>query len=230
MFLENRKISRTVRLMRFLDQKGKDQQRVYVIRRVSGHLRLDGHLWTFLFFCEPFQDFEKTGYRQDIPGNAMPPLSEWVTKAINEETPQEHLDRLGFDGYGLIVKVLRDIKTSWKLLLGEMEDFLEDFMESFDDAKMLKVAPQIHREFLLNVHFFQRQITYHQRYVSYLINHAQDTRLIYPTRFKLDMSQENDALMVLNSRLKAVIDHTTAALEMVSDIQHRPKISELITN
>ena len=81
-----------------------------------------------MFFCEAFQDFEKTGYRQDIPGNAMPPLSEWVTKAINEETPQEHLDRLGFDGYGLIVKVLRDIKTSWKLLLGEMEDFLEDFV------------------------------------------------------------------------------------------------------
>ena len=90
---------------------------------------------------------------------------------------------------------------------------------------MLKVAPQIHREFLLNVHFFQRQITYHQRYVSYLINHAQDTRHIYPTRFKSEMSQENDALMVLNSRLKAVIDHTTAALEMVSDMQHRPKIS-----
>ena len=96
-----------------------------------------------MFFCEPFQDSKSLAIDRDIPGNAMLPLSEWVTKAINEETPQEHLDRLGFDGYGLIVKVLRDIKTSWKLLLGDMEDFLEDFVSRL--GRFRQIALTLHR-------------------------------------------------------------------------------------
>ena len=128
-FLVNRRIDRTVRLMKFLKLKhdhGVERSRIYVIRRVSGHLQFDGQLWTFLFFCEPFKDFELSGYRQDIIGESMPPISRWVADAINANTSDEHLQRVGHDGYGLVVKILRDIKSTWKLLLSEMENFLEE--------------------------------------------------------------------------------------------------------
>lgn len=82
----------------------------------------------FLYFCEPFQGFEQSGYVHDIPGNSMPPLSQWVTDSINPDSPQDHFQRLMADGFGLVVKILRDIKSSWKLLLGEMEEFLEDIV------------------------------------------------------------------------------------------------------
>jgi hypothetical protein len=58
----------------------------------------------------------------------MPPLTKWLTEALMPDSPQDHLERLANDGFGLVVKILRDIKSSWKLLLSEMEDFLEDLV------------------------------------------------------------------------------------------------------
>ena len=101
---------------------------MYVIRRVSGHLRRDGDLWTFLYFCDPFEGFERSGYVNDLPGRSLAPLSSWLTDAFNPSSPQDHLQRLVSDGFGCVVKILRDIKSSWKLLLSEMEDFLEDLV------------------------------------------------------------------------------------------------------
>ena len=102
--------------------------KVYIIRRISGHLRLEGHLWNFVFLCDPFQDCDKSGFVRDIPGDSMPPMTQWLSGAVDSHTPKEHLDRLSHDGYGLVVKILRDIKSSWKLMLGEMEDFLEELV------------------------------------------------------------------------------------------------------
>ena len=47
---------------------------------------------------------------------------------MDPTSPLDHFQRLESDGFGCIVKILRDIKSSWKLLLGEMEDFLEDLV------------------------------------------------------------------------------------------------------
>ena len=77
-------------------------------------------------FVSRFRTPKDCYYVQDIPNEAMPPRSRWITDAINQESPTEHLQRLCLDGFGLIVKILRNIKTSWRLLLSEMEDFLED--------------------------------------------------------------------------------------------------------
>ena len=60
----------------------------------------------------------------------MLPLVKWLSDALSTNCPQEHLDRLVKDGFGLIVKILRDIKSSWKLLLSEMEDFPEDLVRN----------------------------------------------------------------------------------------------------
>lgn len=37
----------------------------------------------------------------------------------------EYLRDIAKDGSGIIAKILRDIKSSWKLMLAEMEGFLE---------------------------------------------------------------------------------------------------------
>jgi hypothetical protein len=101
---------------------------MYVIRRVAGHLRRDGALWTFLFFCDPVLALEESKYTPDIPGESMDCISDWITKSLNEATPDGHYEDLVRDGFGLIVKVLREIKSSWKLLLSEFETFLEDIV------------------------------------------------------------------------------------------------------
>ena len=102
--------------------------KIYAIRRVSGHLRLEADRWAFIYFCDEFKDFEKTHMLRQVPNNAMTPLTDWLNEAISPQTPQEHLDRLGHDGFGLVVKILWDIKSSWKLLLGEMEEFLDELV------------------------------------------------------------------------------------------------------
>ena len=102
--------------------------RMYIIRRVSGHLRRDGSAWTFLFFCDPVATFEESHYVSDIPGQSMPYPTDWITGSLNDDTPADHYDRLIKDGFGLVVKVLREIKSSWKLLLSEFETFLEDIV------------------------------------------------------------------------------------------------------
>lgn len=77
----------------------------------------------------------------------------------------------------------------------------------------------MHREFILYIDFFQRQLFYHRRYVAYLITHAVNIdRYIIPTLFHADISQENDALQVLDLRLKAVRERTTTVLEMASKV------------
>lgn len=81
-----------------------------------------------MFFCDPSVGFEDSGLVQDIPGGSIAPLSQWVAEAVSSESPKDHIERLETDGYGLVVKILRDIKSSWKLPLGEMEEFLEDLV------------------------------------------------------------------------------------------------------
>jgi len=49
----------------------------------------------------------------------------WLSEYVKDDTPSELIDDLGRDGFGLVLKILRDMKTSWKLLLNEMEVFLE---------------------------------------------------------------------------------------------------------
>ncbi|KAL9608166.1 MAG: hypothetical protein Q9167_006986 [Letrouitia subvulpina] len=150
-----------------------------------------------------------------VPGEAMTPLPEWLGEIISPQAPQDYLERLAHDGFGLVVKILRDIKSSWKLLLGEMEDFLEELDEAFDDDKIITIAPYLHRTFVSYIDFFQRQLFYHARYVSYLLNHTGDSKCIYPEKFRPDISQENDALKVLDIRLKALRNRTMTMLEMI---------------
>ncbi len=71
----------------------------------------------------------------------------------------------------------------------------------------------------MDIDFFQKQIAYHERYVFYLISHVEDARIILPTRFKMDMPQERDALQVLIARLNTVRDRTIKILQMVCWIQ-----------
>jgi hypothetical protein len=104
------------------------QPRVYIIRRVSGHLRQDGKVWTFLYFCDPFESYQETGYVEDIPGQGMLSLSSWLQEALSTQSSEDHLHRLTADGFGLVVKILRDIKTSWKIFLSEVEEFLENLV------------------------------------------------------------------------------------------------------
>ncbi|CAO1605019.1 hypothetical protein XANCAGTX0491_008556 [Xanthoria calcicola] len=97
-----------------------------------------------------------------------------------------------------------------------MEEFLEDLNEAFDEDQFIEAAPYLHRQFLLYIDYFQRQLFYHQRYVSYLITHVEDvSNNIYPTRLKADVAQANDALKALNLRLGALRERTTTVLEMV---------------
>jgi hypothetical protein len=126
-FLRGKRINRTVRIMKFLDRLQK-QQRMYVIRRAAGYLQREKDQWTFLYFGQPFQHFERTGFVSDIPGESMAPMADWLKNALSKDSPQEHLSRLAEDGFGLVVKILRDIKSSWKLLLSDMEEFLEDLV------------------------------------------------------------------------------------------------------
>jgi hypothetical protein len=102
--------------------------RMYAIRRVSGHLRRDGSAWTFLFFCDQIPTFGDSHYVSDIPTQSMPCLSDWIVGSLSDQTPATYCERLVQDGFGLVVKVLREIKSSWKLLLCEFEAFLEEIV------------------------------------------------------------------------------------------------------
>lgn len=99
--------------------------RLYVLRRISGHLRRDGQLWTFIFFNDPYVDLSAAHYALDIPGGVQHPLSSWITEYVNKSTPEALLRDLSVDGFGLVTRVLREIKSTWKLLLNEIEHFLE---------------------------------------------------------------------------------------------------------
>lgn len=108
------------------------QQRIFVIRRISGHLRRDGDLWTFIYLNDPNFNLNAAQYSTDIPGNVQPPVECWLTELLSDNASPKFLQDLGSDGYGFVVMVLREIKTTWKLLLYEMERFLERMVRSLD--------------------------------------------------------------------------------------------------
>ena len=95
------------------------------MRRISGHLRRDGNLWTFLYFNDPYVDLSAAKYILDIPGGVQHPPESWITAYFNENTAEKILEDLQKDGFGLILHVLREVKSTWKLLLSHMETFLE---------------------------------------------------------------------------------------------------------
>jgi hypothetical protein len=104
--------------------------RVFVLRRIAGHLRRDGKLWTFLFFNDPYVDLSGAQYTLDIPGGVQHPVSAWITEYVHETSPNSLLNDLAEDGFGLVSRCLREIKSTWKLLLSEMDDFLESMVSS----------------------------------------------------------------------------------------------------
>ena len=105
--------------------------RMFVFSRVTGHIRREGNCWTFLFLCDPFFGAEKARYKSDIAEITISNIRNWVGECVNEGSSQEHLRNLEQDGFGVVVKVLRDIKSTWKLTLNEFEDFLEEIVSIF---------------------------------------------------------------------------------------------------
>lgn len=90
--------------------------------------------------------------------------------------------------------------------------------DTFGDDEILEAVPYLQRHFLLSLDTFQRDLFYHRRYVSYLITDKQSElreRFISPTVFVHDLKQEENALAVLDSRLKAIRNRTTTMLQMV---------------
>jgi hypothetical protein len=55
-------------------------------------------------------------------------MASWVDNYVGEISAEAFLDDLSTDGFGFVLKVLREIKTSWKLFLNEMERFLEELV------------------------------------------------------------------------------------------------------
>lgn len=130
-YRQNRKLGHTVRLVRLLDVAtpgDKVDPSVFIIRRIAGHLRRDGHLWTFLYFCDPYVDMREANFVSHIPGKAQPPLESWMDAYIGTQTSPAFIDDLCEDGFGFVVSILREIKTSWKLFLNGMEVFLENLV------------------------------------------------------------------------------------------------------
>lgn len=127
----NRRIGHTVRLVRLLDtasQGRKLDPRVFLLRRVSGHLRLDGNLWTFIYFPDPYVDIDEAHFASYVPGDVQGPLASWADSYVGEDSHESFIDDLSHDGFGFVVRILREIKTSWKLFLHDMEVFLEDLV------------------------------------------------------------------------------------------------------
>lgn len=193
-----------------------EHPKIFVIRRISGHLRRDGKLWTFLYMCDPIDGFDKAHYVSDIPGTALSDITEWMSDCLHEQMSQSYALNICTDGFGLIVKILRDIKSSWKLMLTELETFLEDMNENLDDDEFIAAAGFLHRQYLLSIDYFQRQLFYHERYITYLISQMkiQDPTLV-PSVFKPDFLQESDALKVVGLRLNALRMRTTSVLDMI---------------
>lgn len=102
--------------------------RIFVLSRVTGHVQREDNSWTFLFICDPFFGAEKARYQSDIAGITISEIRDWVGECFNEGSSQEHLGNLEQDGFGIIVKILRDIKSTWKLILNEFENFLEEIV------------------------------------------------------------------------------------------------------
>ncbi|TAQ87788.1 hypothetical protein B7494_g3869 [Chlorociboria aeruginascens] len=224
-FLQNRRINHTVRLMRLIDtnplRNSNDTRgpRMYIIRRISGHLRREGSAWTFLFFCDQVPTFEQSHYVSDIPAQSMPCLTDWIAGSLNDQTPNDHYDRLIQDGFGLVVKVLREIKSSWKLLLTDFEIFLEEISDNFVDEDFIRAAGFLGQRFLLNLDYFQRQLLHQQRYINFLTTTPGNIKnSIFPVVFIEDLKQEANALLVVNKRLQALRDRTKNILNIILNL------------
>lgn len=116
------------RLLDTANPNTKTDPRVFVIRRVTGHLRLDGDLWTFMYLCDPYVDMRDAQFSTSIPGGVQRPLDQWMDDYVVDQSPEAFIDDLCTDGFGFVLGILREIKTSWKLFLNEMEVFLEDLV------------------------------------------------------------------------------------------------------
>ncbi len=88
--------------------------------------------------------------------------------------------------------------------------------ENFNDQEFIDAAGFLHRHFLVNIDYFQRQFFYHERFLTYLTSpptHRES--MVSPTVFRQDFMQENDAMRPLGLRLGALRTRTTTVLEMV---------------
>ncbi|KAK2603562.1 hypothetical protein QQS21_004242 [Conoideocrella luteorostrata] len=211
-FKMNRKLGHTTRLVCLFDPKhpeSPDNVSVFVIRRISCYIRFDNPLWTILFFNDLHINMSGAHYEEKIPGQVQLPVASWIMDFLSNAQSQEPLIRdLSHDGFGLIARLLREIKNSWKLLLNELE------LEELDDDELIESAKWLHRKFLLNIDYFERQLLYHSRYINYLTSPpSQPDIAICPNTFKQDLIQEGDALRAVNQRLKALRTRTTATLE-----------------
>jgi hypothetical protein len=97
---------------------------------------------------------------------------------------QHYAVNINKDGFGLIAKIVREIKSSWKLLLTALEIFLDDIVrsrasvshlwsltrraqnENFDDQEFIDAVELLHGHFLLSIDYFQRQLFYHERFLT----------------------------------------------------------------
>lgn len=189
---------------------------MFVIRRISAHIRRDATLWTVLFFSDPHVSLDHAHYEADVPGRAQPLPEVWLTDWIRETSPPDLIKDLGKDGFGFVLRLLREIKGTWKLLLNEMEIFLEDMIEAVSDEELMESANWLHRKFLSNIDYFERQLLYHSRYVHYITHTPPRPGLfINPTIFQDDLLQESSALSVMDQRLGVLKARTTAVLETV---------------
>ncbi|KAL1585693.1 hypothetical protein WHR41_05974 [Cladosporium halotolerans] len=223
----NQKLSHTMRLMRLLDVRSSHSRqinphqlslgsRVYVVRQISGYIRRDKGLWTFIYMCYSYTDISDAHLDTEIPGNTQPHLSSWITEFLNVNSPDELVADLQEDGFGFVQRVLREIKSTWKLLLNDMEAFLEDMNEDYNDEELINAATWLHRQFISNLDYCQRQLLYHQRYITYLTDAPiQEGLFLAPGIFTKDLTQESDALHIMNKRLVNLRSRTTDMLDTV---------------
>ncbi|PVH79483.1 hypothetical protein DL98DRAFT_589352 [Cadophora sp. DSE1049] len=209
-----------------------ERPRIFVLRRIAGHLRHDNNLWTFIFFADPYLDISSANYISDIPGGAVSPFSVWLSEYVKDTTPQQLLDDLGGDGFGLVLQVLRNVKTSWKLLLNEMEVFMGVLAEDYSNDELVASTTWLQRRFIMNLDYCSLQLLYHQRFITYLTNAPLQKGLcIAPVMYKCDLLQEKDALVVAVQRLKDIRDRTTSILETVLNLHaaHQAKLASEMT-
>ncbi|KAK3382999.1 hypothetical protein B0T24DRAFT_661591 [Lasiosphaeria ovina] len=151
-------------------------------------------------------------------------MSSWVDDYVGENCPEAFIDDLSRDGFGFVLKVLREIKTSWKLFLNEMERFLEDLVRpssspEFDDEALIASANWLHRKLILMIDYSERQLSYHSRFITYLTNApSQHGLCIHPQTFERDLLQEKDAMVAVCSRFSALRTRTSAILDTAMNL------------
>ncbi|EJT77005.1 hypothetical protein GGTG_06919 [Gaeumannomyces tritici R3-111a-1] len=87
-FKENKRLGHTIRLVRLLDLSGPGKKR----------RRLDD-----------------ARYETNIPGQVQEPPHKWLLSYVGRDTSQEFISDLAGDGFGFVLKIPREMKTTWKL-------------------------------------------------------------------------------------------------------------------